>query len=339
VQQPEHLHTRTEPLLPPEMPVVVLTSRWTASAAEIVSGALQDYKRATLVGERSYGKGSVQQLLPVQGFPDEEYEDENGNERWDNWEKYEDRNGNGEYDPGPRIKLTIAQYLLPSGRSIHTVIDKDKEIVSEGGIHPDLPVELARLDSWKLEERYRIRSKERLTRAYVDEYWLAHRDELRELALFDGKDAARYPDFESFYASLKTQLARDDVRALLREEVRRRVQDDRGAEFPFGDFEEDTQVQQGVRVVLENSGRKPEEIPEYQLCIRPLDVAHEAQPVLSQADSKAGEGSLLSGALASEIPRLKGLLTNAKADGTRLSEADIQSILEVLSKLDSGTAR
>lgn len=71
-----------------EAPMVLLINRNSASASEIVGGALQDYGRATLVGEKSFGKGSVQQIE--------------------------------ELSFGGAIKLTIAHYLTPKGR----VIDK-----------------------------------------------------------------------------------------------------------------------------------------------------------------------------------------------------------------------
>jgi len=77
--------------------LVVLINGASASASEIVSGALQDKKRATIVGEKTFGKGSVQVVLPL---PDEE-----------------------------ALKLTIARYYLPSGRTIQAK-----------GVVPDLVV-------------------------------------------------------------------------------------------------------------------------------------------------------------------------------------------------------
>jgi carboxyl-terminal processing protease len=70
----------------PRIPIVVLINEGSASASEIVAGALQDYKRAVIVGTRSFGKGSVQTLLPV--------------------------------DKESAIKLTTSLYYTPLGRSI-----------------------------------------------------------------------------------------------------------------------------------------------------------------------------------------------------------------------------
>ncbi|MGB1226314.1 MAG: S41 family peptidase [Poseidonibacter sp.] len=73
------------------LPMVVLVNGGSASASEIVSGSLQDHKRAIVIGEKTFGKGSVQAVLPIT----------------------EDRT--------ETIKLTIAKYYLPSGRTIQAV--------------------------------------------------------------------------------------------------------------------------------------------------------------------------------------------------------------------------
>ena len=77
--------------------IIVLINYGSASASEIVAGALKDHKRAILLGENSYGKGSVQSIIPL--------------------------NNNG------AIRLTVAKYYLPSGKSI-----------SEVGVSPDIMI-------------------------------------------------------------------------------------------------------------------------------------------------------------------------------------------------------
>ena len=78
--------------------LIVLINYGSASASEIVAGALKDHKRAILLGENSYGKGSVQSIIPLKNRG--------------------------------AIRLTVAKYYLPSGKSI-----------SEVGVSPDIEIE------------------------------------------------------------------------------------------------------------------------------------------------------------------------------------------------------
>ncbi len=93
------VNARADLAVPKDKPIVVLINKGSASAAEILAGALKDQKRAYLVGENSYGKGSVQQIIPV---------DETG------------------------FKLTMARYYTPSDENI------DKTGIPPDLVSPDL---------------------------------------------------------------------------------------------------------------------------------------------------------------------------------------------------------
>ena len=84
-------------------PIVVLVNGGSASASEIVSGALQDFNRTIIVGEKTFGKGSVQVVMPI--------------------------------GADEALKLTVARYYLPSGRTIQAV-----------GVTPDIIVPLGKID-------------------------------------------------------------------------------------------------------------------------------------------------------------------------------------------------
>lgn len=111
----------------PDTPITILVDRYTASAAEIISGALQDHDRAVILGERTFGKGVVQTVLPLPA--------------------------------GRQIRLTTGSWFTPLGRSLHRartrggellpentdslptyVTDGGREILGGGGIFPDLAI-------------------------------------------------------------------------------------------------------------------------------------------------------------------------------------------------------
>lgn len=101
-------------------PMVVLVNRFSASASEIVSACLQDHKRALIVGERTWGKGSVQNVIELEGGKS-------------------------------ALKLTTASYHRPSGKNIHRFPNsKDSD---EWGVSPDPGYEV----KWSVEEMEKYR--------------------------------------------------------------------------------------------------------------------------------------------------------------------------------------
>ncbi len=279
----EEEHFTHDRAVSPGMPLVVLTNEYSASASEIVAGALQDYGRAAVVGKRTYGKGSVQQLIPLDSEPGEPFGDQNRNGVRDEWEPFTDQNGNGEYDIGPRIKLTVARYYLPSGRTPNKEVDANGEVLNpDWGVTPDHEVELFEFDPGKawMVEALRPLVKDGAFNRYVEERLEQHKDLFLELANGDDEDASRYPDFEEFYASLDTKLPRDEVRRWIRYRIRDAVSDLRGKAFAgtrrMGDFQEDPQLQFAVRSLLEKRGVDIREIKAYQNVLKLAKVDEKA---------------------------------------------------------------
>ena len=100
-------------------PLAVLVNKNSASASEIVSAALQDNKRAVVVGERSFGKGSVQKIIKLNG------------------------------DPPTALKLTTDSYWRPSGVNIHRY--EDAKDTDDWGVKPDKDFDIVLKDEERLE--------------------------------------------------------------------------------------------------------------------------------------------------------------------------------------------
>lgn len=258
-------HRTKHPQLLGNFPLTILINEESASASEIVSGALKVHKRATIVGQRSFGKGSVQKLFDV---------DSTGKKS--------------------RLRLTIAYYYLPDGTLIHrerstrdmrirSVLDNlitgweqsgiisphQSEVLhdmykpSPGGVAPDVTIAA---NERTLAERLKLAEVERsqLIVKYIKNNYVQHRKLFHKLAIYDGEDEKAYPGFEDqIMAKITNGLDVVTVRNYLRTNLRRFVQDDLGRELPQ-DFQGDNQLERGISEVVKGCGLTAEEIPEYK---------------------------------------------------------------------------
>jgi carboxyl-terminal processing protease len=123
-------------MMPPEkFPMAVLVNRYSASASEILAAALQDHNRAVVVGERTYGKGSVQNIIML------------------------------EKDTSA-LKLTTASYWRPSGKNIHRF--PDSKDTDEWGVKPNPGLEVSLTDEDRI-QYFRARNERDVVRTRKDD--------------------------------------------------------------------------------------------------------------------------------------------------------------------------
>ncbi len=192
------VHRTLNDPLDTDIPLAVLIDRQSASASEIVAGAIQDYDRGVVIGHRSFGKGLVQNVLPL--------------------------------SYNTQLKVTVAEYLIPSGRSIQAIDYADRRedgsvaeipdslkeahetkggrvVYDGGGIEPDVPVERPQMGQ--------------VTRALIRQHMIFdfatryHREynELNPPEEFYISDGL-YTDFQSFVSSRDFTYKTDSERLL-----------------------------------------------------------------------------------------------------------------------------
>ena len=233
-------------------PLVVMVNRGSASASEIVAGALKDWGRAPLVGEKTFGKGSVQKLIRLattRGLT--------------------------------RLKLTIAKYYLPKGKCIHGPNKPD------GGIKPDIEVKQADLSPLEIEAHWQI-DENRDIENWLKEKFSKHEKVFRELLAFDNYSPEGYPGFEELHKQLnarypKLHIEPDTLRKEIRFHLRRFLKNNRGEDVPV-DIEENAILQHALMRLGEMIPGGLPEVPVYQALRRRLE--EEAEEVAAADDTE-----------------------------------------------------
>lgn len=212
-----HFRSERTPLLPEDKPLVILVDEGTASASEIVAGAIQDWDRGVILGSTTYGKGLVQQIFPVSD------------------------------DGSLQVKLTTAKYYVPSGRCIQKperqgkhpsedeidslTIKEESEIYytnggrivkGGGGIAPDVEIDR---DTWQIIEINLERQQ--MFFDFAVKYVADHPDVDIATLKIDDEIIAQFKDFlkeKEFSYESALELAMDDFKKSIAEE-------DKEAEF------------------------------------------------------------------------------------------------------------
>ncbi|HZE97923.1 MAG TPA: S41 family peptidase [Planctomycetota bacterium] len=209
-----------------DVPMVMLVNEGSASASEILAGAMQDHKRAVIIGDKTYGKGSVQDLKPMKTTEDK-----------------------------AAVKITIAKWFLPSGKSV----EKDKR--EESGVVPDIKVALPEREFWKEAELAKLMTGDEIEKYLKD---IEDKELFKKLAESDGGDVTRYPKFDAFYEGLKTKAEKNDVRELVREMIRKKVQDEQGKPL-YVDLQVDVVLQRGILEACKAASIDAKTVKEYSL--------------------------------------------------------------------------
>ncbi len=212
----------------PPFPMAILIDNDSASGSEMLSGAMQAYKRAVVIGETSYGKGSGQTVFPLM----------------------QSRDAAG--DPQRFFRMTIFKYYLHNKTSIH-----------QRGVKPDIEQEYDKISAFQYFWQEKLLRDDSIT-AFIDSVWAKENIPLFDgLARFDDFDHAKYPGFDKFYTSLDTKLDRNYVRRLLRTQIRERLQDEKGMAYERDDFQEDSQIQRAIIELLRQIRIDPKSVPQY----------------------------------------------------------------------------
>ncbi|MHC4871248.1 MAG: S41 family peptidase [Planctomycetota bacterium] len=208
----------------PDYPMVVLVNSSSASASEIVSGALRDHKRATLVGKKTFGKGSVQQLI------------------WVN-------------STGKRtcLKLTIAKYYLPNGDCIHNK-----------GIEPDVEVKTPELSMASFEARKKLIDSLIISdyiRKTYDKHESKF-TKLMKFDHEDAARYPEFADLKKRIEEEKIDISNEDIRHEIRRALVTYLETEKGVQVVV-DMQENPPLQQAIIEIRKKLENKSSDIPLY----------------------------------------------------------------------------
>jgi hypothetical protein len=223
----------------PKHPMFVLVNRNTASAAEVVAGALQDFQRATVIGQPTFGKGVKQTAFSLSKAANQLL------------------GGEG------KLVLTTSRIRLPLGRSIQSERDKSGLVLpgKQGGIEPDI---LAGEREERQDEKYLAELTRVQYSPQVNNYILKNFARIKNLfAEGDLWDPTADKGFDDLYKSLRTTLRTPQVRQIVRAMILRHLQEERPEGSP-GSLADDVQLQRAILVAMERLGRDPKEVPAYR---------------------------------------------------------------------------
>lgn len=228
----QEFRAREEPLHG-DYPLVVLTDGGSASASEIVAGAIQDWDRGLILGDTTYGKGSVQTLYPLEG--------------------------------GGALKLTTAYWYTPSGRCIDRVIKEDpltraqfireeryfslgerrREVFGEGGIVPDVVIEPPKLSAFerKLDREYFFEFAGRYAKPGLKRDFSVTPEMFREFKTLLREKGVEFTEAQ-FDSSLRF------IEQRIKQEIAGRLWGDRGR-YEVGIFPYDPQLARAVELLTQ----------------------------------------------------------------------------------------
>ena len=212
-------------------PLTVLINGGTADAGEVLAGALRQHKRAKTAGAKTFGRAIVQELIPIRASELEEDSKQ------------------------AALLLTVARYYGP----VSELYYYDRGVDVDVALKPNL------FESWVYDAFEKLR-EDKLVAGYVEKLVAeGDKEKLAQLARSDGHKTDAYAGFDEMYAeAADTHLTKEDVRYLVRAELRKRLMAE-GVALNKVDLQEDIVFVGAVKEAAKAAGIDLSEIPEYRM--------------------------------------------------------------------------